>query len=321
MNSQAIDYLSPWHHSQQTLNYLLSDKTLFRAKLTALVCQLSLNNPPCDPVNFNALPKNIESEKVDGFIAWGACVNQDVKTVQVSNGLIVYIPQTYNRFYARLDQSFDDYKKLFKSKSRSSIQRKANKFAKLSGGEIDFRTYTTEAEVKEFLKQAVQLSEKTYQTKLLDAGLPTDDEYQAHLIKMAGKNKVRAFLLFKEGKPISYLLLDAEDDTLLYRYLGYDQNESAASPGTVLHWLAIEYLTNEGEFKYLDFTEGEGQQKRTFGTDSIYCANVYWLKKSLKNLILVYSHIALNNLSKSLGNMLDSLGIKARLKKILRRNG
>ena len=285
-----------------------------------LMCELGLNNPPSDPVNFAALSDADRSQSVDGYIAWGARINEEAKTLQVANDLIVYIPERYNRFYTRLDQTFDEYKKTFKSKTRSGIQRKVNKFAKLCGGTIDFRAYASAEEMQEFLTYAT-LTDKTYQTKLLDAGLPTEPAYRSHVLEMAAQNKVRAFLLFKEDRPVSYLLLDAVEDTLLYRYLGYDPAESKTSPGTVLHWLAMEYLTNEGEFKYLDFTEGEGQQKRTFGTESIYCGNIYWLNKSFKNLLLVYSQVALNRFSHLLGNVLDAMGIKAKLKKILRSGG
>lgn len=320
MSTQALQYLSPWHHSQQTLSFQLSDKTLLKTNLSMLMCELGLNNPPCDPSDVSVLPPADSDKKVDGFIAWGARINDQVKTLQVADDLIVYIPEQYNRFYTRLDQSFDDYKKSFKSKTRSGIQRKVNKFVKLSGGEIDFRVYTKAEEMQEFLNFATQLTQKTYQTKLLDAGLPEDKQYRKQLLEMAAENKVRAFLLFKENRPVSYLLLDAVDDTLVYRYLGYDPEESKSSPGTVLHWLVLEYLTDQDQFKYLDFTEGEGQQKRTFGTESIYCANIYWLNKNIKNLALVYSQVMLNRASATIGNALDTIGIKAKLKKFLRGN-
>ena len=321
MSTQVLQYINPWHHSQQTLNFQLSDKTLLRAKLSMLMCELGLNNPPCDPVDLSVLPHNEDSNVLDGYVAWGARVNEEVKTLQIAKDLIVYIPERYNRFYTRLDQSFDEYKQSFKSKTRSGIQRKVNKFAKLSGGEIDFRVYSTPAELKDFLQYAITLTEKTYQTRLLDAGLPTDDAYRSELLHLAEQNKVRAFLLFREDRPVSYLVLDAAADTLIYRYLGYDPDESKTSPGTVLHWLALQYLTEEGKFKYLDFTEGEGQQKRTFGTESIYCANIYWLNKSVKNLALVYGQIALNKFSQATGKLLDAWGIKTKLKQLLRRSG
>ena len=320
MSTQALHYLNPWHHSQQTLSFQLSDKTLLKTNLSMLMCELGLNNPPCDPADISVLPSTDNDKKVDGFIAWGARINDQVKTLQVADGLIVYIPEQYNRFYTRLDQSFDEYKKSFKSKTRSGIQRKVNKFAKLGGGEIDFRVYTETEELQEFLTYATQLTQKTYQTKLLDAGLPEDEQYRRQLLEMAAANKVRAFLLFKENRPVSYLLLDAVGDTLVYRYLGYDPEESKTSPGTVLHWLVLQYLTDQDHFKYLDFTEGEGQQKRTFGTESIYCANIYWLNKNIKNLLLVYSQVMLNRASAAVGNALDAVGIKAKLKKILRGN-
>ena len=317
METKAINFTRGWHDSTKEFCFQLSDKILFKTDLRMLMCQLSLTNPACSPADFPAFPEEKPTD-IDGFIAWGAPINESESKIQISDELIVYIPERYNRYFTRLDQSFDEYKNTFKSKTRSGIQRKVNKFKKLCGGSIDFRAYSTANELKEFLTSVKQLSDKTYQTKLLDAGLPNDPGYHEDLLQKAAQNKVRAFLLYKDNQPISYLLLDAIGNTLIYRYLGYDPTESSNSPGTVLHWLALEYLTTENQFKYLDFTEGEGQQKRTFGTHSIHCANIYWLKKNMKNLALVYSQTALNQCSRSLGNLFDSLGLKAKLKKLIR---
>ena len=130
---------------------------------------------------------------------------------------------------------------------------------------------------------------------------------------------LRAYLLFLNEKPISYLYSPLDGATAVYRYLGYDPEYAELSPGFVLQWLALECLFKDHQVGYFDFTQGEGEQKRFFATDSRQCADIYFLERSAKRWALVLAHRATDLLSTALGNGLDRLGLKARLKRLLRR--
>jgi len=190
----------------------------------------------------------------------------------------------------------------------------------MANGEIDFRIYRTAGEIDEFFTIALKVSKDTYQERLLDAGLPDDEGYRAAIVSLAETDAVRGFLLFNNGEPVSYLLLVARNDVLLYKYLGYAPAYTKWSPGVVLHWLALQHLFAEQKFALLDFTEGEGQQKRTFSTGSVTCVNVFCLRPTAKNILAVTLHMLVNGLSAAAGKVTESLGLKTGLKRLIRRS-
>lgn len=309
---------SPWHTSNHLLRYQISDKTIAAKRLRLLardidvVSEAEANQTPWLSKN-EPLPSDL-----DGYMALGFPVDQKQKTIAFQNQYIVYVASSYQRFYIRFDSSFDQYLSQFSSKTRSTLKRKIKKFSQHAGGTIDFRIYRTPTELKEFFQLARTVSSKTYQESLLDAGLPESQEFYQQMLGMGQTDDIRAYLLFYQDNPIAYLYLTASNDALLYKYLGYDPKYAQWSVGTVLHWLAIEKLFEESKFKYLDFTQGDGQQKKTFSNGSKPCVNLFVLRKTLGNLLLVSLHISINQLSSTLGKLLDKFGLKSKMKKILR---
>lgn len=268
-----------------------------------------------------ALPPDVPLHAgLTGYVIRGCPSSAKRPLLQWREGFVIYTPVFYQRHFVDLRQSFADYEQQFRAKTRSGIKRKIKKFAQSAGGKIDFRIYCTADEIDEFFDVALDISKNTYQDRLLDAGLPDDDDYRATIMSLAETDAIRGFLLFKNGEPVSYLLLVAQNDVLLYKYLGYAPAYTKWSPGVVLHWLALQHLFSEQKFALLDFTEGEGQQKRTFGTGSVGCVNVFCLRATAKNVLAVSLHIVSNRLSDSAGRIAQSLGLKTALKKLIKRS-
>lgn len=201
--------------------------------------------------------------------------------------MLALVRQSYVRRYADLSVSFDDYMATFSGKSRSTLRRKVRKFAKLSGGELDIRSYRSPAEISEFRALALDVSAKTYQEKLLDAGLPADAAYESAMLEAASCGEARGWLLFADRKPVSYLYAPAQGDTLIYAYLGYDPDWARHSPGTVLQIEAMREIIEEGRFAHFDFTEGDGQHKRQFATGGTACVDLLLLRKTAANRALM----------------------------------
>ena len=197
-----------------------------------------------------------------------------------------FVRQRYQRSYAALDIPFDDYLAGFSSKTRSTLKRKLRKFADASRGRLDLRRYSAPDEVEEFHRHARAVSAKTYQEKLLDAGLPSGEEALADMRERARRGAMRGWVLFLGGEPVSYLYAPAEGATLIYAYLGYDPAHAALSPGTVLQLEAMRELMEEGAFRLFDFTEGDGQHKRQFATGALDCVDLLLVRRTPANLIV-----------------------------------
>jgi hypothetical protein len=234
---------------------------------------------------------------------------------------IAYTPYTFRNYYVdfRRITSFDAYLKCFSSKSRSTLQRKVKKFSAASGGEIQFCAYRTADEIEEFLRYAKPLSAKTYQEALLKSGLPQDTEFARHVIALGEEKLVRGFLLFLNGTPAAYAFSFCRDRIMTYDYVGYDPKLAALSPGTVLQYQIFRTLFAEGSADIFDFTEGEGQQKALFATDYRDCAKTYYLRRSLRHLLLVWFHSFLNDIVETAGSALERLHLKSAIRRLIRR--
>ncbi|MGB3739002.1 MAG: GNAT family N-acetyltransferase, partial [Pontixanthobacter sp.] len=134
---------------------------------------------------------------------------------------------------------------------------------------------------------ALPLSERTYQARSLDAGLPVGSAAHDERRDLAAQNRVRAFLLCVDGRAISYLYLPIDGDTVTYAYLGYDPDFARFSPGTVLQLEALERLFAENRYRHFDFTEGDGGHKAMFGTHSVECASFFLLNRNLAHHLLL----------------------------------
>lgn len=300
------------------LRYSLGEIKLFNVKLEMAVLDAHFTELPNDEhVNWHdwaAVPAH-----VDGALVRSQPTLQELPRLTEADTAIRFVPAQYNRFFVEFNSTFQEYLGQFSSKHRSNLKRDVRKFTEMSGGTLDWRCFRTPGEVADFLAHATALSKKTFQERLLGAGLPDSDEFKKAQLELAQQNRIRAFLLFDKGKPVSYLLTEVRaPDILLYRNLGYDPEYRSWSPGSVLHYVALERLFADGDLRMLDFTEGEGMHKQLFSTDSRRCADLYFFRPTFRIRALLALHSGLEIMSRMLVRALDSLGLKARVKKFIR---
>ena len=138
--------------------------------------------------------------------------------------------------------------------------------------------------------------------------------------KLAANGPTSATSSARSGaSPIAYIFCPVRDGILFYNYLGYDPEFRDWSPGTILQYLVLERLFSEGKFKMFDFTDGEGPHKEFFSTGNTWCADVYFLRRTVRNLLLLRLHSGLKTLSGATVKALDRLGVKSQIKKFIRK--
>jgi CelD/BcsL family acetyltransferase involved in cellulose biosynthesis len=309
--------MSPWEFRDVAFKFQLSDWTLFKAsirlqtravRLTEHIEPQALPVPPVDEL--------LEGSK--GFVLRSLPVNAPLPPLSRVGQYLCYVPLQYQHCYIDLRMSFDEYQKKFSSKTRSTINRKIRKFTEHSGGCLVWKTFQQPQELPEFFRLARAVSKLTYQEKLLDAGLPDSPEFIEQARWLAAQGRVRAYVLFDGERPVSYLYCPVQDGVAIYAYLGYDPAYMQLSVGTVLQWLALEQMFKDGDLKYFDFTEGQSDHKRLFATHQRECANVFMVRDTLRHRAILYGHRLMDRFSGWLGRTLDRLGLKARVKQLLR---
>lgn len=197
--------------------------------------------------------------------------------------MLVLVRQRYHRYYVDLGIGFDAWWEALSSNTRQNLKRKAKKIASECGGDLDVRRYSSAEELDIFHDIARRISLRTYQEKLLGAGLPDTPEFLQEMSFEAAQGRVRAWLLYVAGEPAAYLYCPSQGDTAIYAYVGHDPAFNDLSPGAVLQLEALRDLFEEGALRYFDFTEGEGQHKRQFASHREPCCDLLLLRPSLTN--------------------------------------
>lgn len=231
----------------------------------------------------------------------------------VSGGL-----QLYRRYYIDMAGGFAAYLARFSSKTRSTFKRKRRKLEKLAGATLDVEEFRKPDEIERFFADAIPLSRRTYQARLLDAGLPESAASRAAAMDLAARDCVRAFLLRIKGRAIAYLYLPIENATLTYAFLGYDPDFAKYSAGAVLQLEALERLFAEERYRYFDFTEGEGAHKMLFGTDWVDGCSFFLLRANAANRLLLRSLDAFDGTVAMARNLAARSGALARARRVLR---
>ena len=241
------------------------------------------------------------------------------RTSHEGSSVLRYVVERFPRYYVDMaNQDFEQYKAKFSAKTRATLGRKVRKFIESSGGDLHWECFSAPDDLERFWQLARAVSAKTYQERLLEAGLPEDASYRQQALQWASEDRLRAFLLFHRGQPVSYLFCPIRDGVVEYAYLGYDPSYQHLSAGTVLQWLALEKLFAERRYRFFDFTEGESQHKRLFSTGHLECANVALLHPTLSHRLLVASHRRFTQGVEALGRWLEQHDLKSRVRRWLR---
>jgi CelD/BcsL family acetyltransferase involved in cellulose biosynthesis len=305
-----------WEREGVPLKFQLGDLVLGCAVLSLFRRSAQLDESPLDIGDTPEPPPRLDD--ADGYVVWSQPIVKSWPALTARRHAVFYTPRQYRRFSIDLSGNFDRYMSALSRKSRSGLKRKLRKFGDASGGAIDWREYRTPSEIELFFPMARKISAKTYQERLLHAGLPADQRFITSMLNLSKTNSVRAFLLFLNGEPISYLYCPVRQGVIIYDHLGYDPAYFSLSPGTVLQLLALEALFAEQCFLMFDFTEGEGQHKEVFATQSVFCGDLFVINRRLTPLSAVMLHWSVDKTSRAVGAMLDRLRLKSRVRHLLR---
>ncbi len=309
-----------WTVRRQPLRFQFSDVTLLSLSIPLQMRSVALTEVQA-AVGEPTPPKDPLLGECEGFMLRALPVAQPLRAgLSRADGFLRYVLLSYRHYFIDMSGDFESYRQKFSGKTRSTLDRKVRKFAEHCAGGMRWVCYRTPDELMQFMPLARSVSRLSYQERLLDAGLPDSEEFLASALAAAAENRVRAYLLFHDERPVSYLYCPIENDgVVIYSYLGYDPAYQRHSVGTVLQWLALEQLFSEQRYRFFDFTEGESDHKRLFATDSRECANILFVKDRFPYALSIRAHWWLARLSAGVGEVLGRLGLKAHVRKLLRR--
>jgi len=299
------------------LQFIFAGKLLFVVHLPALILDAPFNRATSNSSKIPSAPKSF-AEGIEATQMHSCPLAIRARPITLRENAIRYIPSQYEHSYVDLSGSFEDYLRKFSSKTRWTLRKKLKRF-KESAGDEAFREYSDAQKMQEFYTLSRAVSKKTYQQRLLDAGIPEGEEFPLELNTRGARGEVQSYVLLHCTVPIAYTLCYVYGDTISLHRMGFDPQYAELNPGTVLTYLMIERLYAQARFRIFDFGSGYFEYKAFFSTHSVRCAEIIYLRRTWRNLTLVLAHAALNAVSRTLKRVLDLLGLKARIIKWIHR--
>ena len=268
---------------------------------------------PLTPSVFRLLPEGVRALHIPS-----QTISKNLPRVSRLGGGICYVPGQGKRFFIDLNGAFEAYLGKFRKKTRYTMRRKLRLFSQHSDGPGGWREFRCAADMAEFHRLASEVSRKTYQHRLLRAGIDTSSSFRDEMVRGASEGQSRGYIMFHQQTPIAYMFCRARGTDLVFEKTGFDPSFAADSPGSVLLWLVLERLFADGEFHRFDFGDGVYSHKVHLATGSIEVAEIYCFPWNFRNAALVLTHSAVAGASNLLRSALEVFGVAQRLKKMIR---
>jgi hypothetical protein len=220
--------------------------------------------------------------------------------------------------FVEIQATWEVYFSKFTGKSRQNLRRSVKRFTERQQGATGVELLMAPADMPRFHREALAISEQTYQHKLLKSGLPSGPAFAAHLEKLAHEGRARGYLLRDGGRAVAYAWCSMSDDVLKYEIVGYLPECAELSPGTVLLHHIVEDAHQIPNCRFVDFGPGEAAYKSMFANRNVEYVDLYLFRMTALNAVLVGLHRGLAVANEALGRLLESLGVKARIKRLIR---
>ena len=317
MITECIAATPNWTERTVRMKFALGGLMLFPVYFRAAVYTGTPLDLPADPDSRPPKPASA-SRDIRADLINSHPVARHIPRISFRRGSIRYSASQYRRFQIGLEGTFEDYMARFSHARRNKLQRMVRRWARHCGGRIDWREYKRPGEMAEFHRLAREISHRTYQEKLCDAGMPDGEEFVAELRERAQNDEVRGYILFDGDKPVSFQYCSVWQDLLTGERQGYDPDYRALTPGHVLFLLTLEHNFASHEFRCFDLGRGEFDYKETFSTGYVRCADIYYFRPSLANAALVLAHTALDCSWRAAAWVLNGLRLRKPLRRMVR---
>lgn len=297
--------------------FLLGEWVLSEWRLALLPLQREAstelqNWPVLDNLLLSSLPADVA-----GYQLRRTAVDRFPRGVSRQGEWLCYSPRQECLYFVNLAGSFDAYLQLRSPKSRQNLKRSVKRFA--DKNPEGFQIFTQPESMAEFHSAAVSISQQTYQTFMLNAGLPDTPEYLSLMQRKALQGDARGYLLRENNRPVAFAWCTGQNDAVTYQIVGYLPEYAAMSPGTVLLYLIIQDLFAQGKYRLFDFGPGSAFYKEFFSTDKIEFADSYLLRPDLKNSSKLWLLWKTECFSSVIGKILDQLGLKKKIRILMRK--
>ena len=234
--------------------------------------------------------------------------------------LTLRLGEIFDHQFIKLPPNFRDYEVQLGSHARKHLRYELKKLLKEVSGDLRVVCFTDIDRIPDFIVDAQNISRKTYQWRLLGLGFRDAAGLQARLNFAARNNWLRSYILYCRGEPVAFMLGYLYRRAYHYIDVGYDPAWAKWGVGSILQMEVMKDLLGIPDPPELfDFSTGSGTHKARFGNTSRPEINLLLIRNCPRNAILATGYAVSAAADKLIGAWTAKLGIKARVKRWLRR--
>ena len=216
------------------------------------------------------------------------------------------IPADIKTFWSKLSKNH-----------RHFLRRIANALEREHPGRIRYEDANQETQVGRVCEEVEGIAQQTY-LRGMSEGFISDRAHIERLVLAARNNRFRAYLLYIDDIPGSYLLGPVYNKTFYGAYIGYDPRYRKYDIGQLVLVHAIESLSKEGIERF-DFGFGTAFYKERFG-DAIWRErSVALYAPSFKSAVFVTTMKMAERVTDLTKRLLNNAGLITALKRRWRR--
>jgi hypothetical protein len=228
---------------------------------------------------------------------------------------------SYQRRLCTLGASLEAYLAGLPSGRRQDLRRSLRRFDKEFQGRYEVRVLTQEQELMAMLEAVEPVSRRTYQARLRGLALSRHGHSGREVIEGAKRGFARCYLLSVDGSPVAWRVGFLYKGVYCSHHVGYDPDFEAWHPGVVMHMKSIEDLSQACVgARFLDMLYGDNDFKRKAASLSRTESNYYLFPRTIRGTLTYALLSTCNRLSRSAGEFLERSGLKAKVKRWIRRH-
>lgn len=236
-----------------------------------------------------------------------------------SRFLVLQHGPSYERRICRIGSSLDAYLSALPSGRRQDLRRSLRRFEREFDDRWDVRVYTREDEIAAMLDEVEPVSGRTYQARLRGLSLSRRNYTGREALEGARRGFARCYLLTVNGRPVAWRIGFLYGGVYCSHHVGYDPDFEKWHAGVVMHLKSVEDLAALGSVSFLDMLYGDNDFKRKAANLSRNEANYYLFPRTIRGRISHALLASCNRISALVGDLLQRSGLKASVKRWLRR--
>ena len=216
--------------------------------------------------------------------------------------------------------SYDAFFQAKPSKYKNQLRKKEKVFRERFGTAFSMKEYRSAADVPEFLNAAASINRATYQFKLFGERVDNDAAAQQAYAELARAGSFRSFVLWHEQTPLCFVLgQQGPDRVFMHQQTGFSPEWRDVAPGINCNIQLLQTLYTNDRPTVLDFGSGDADYKRLFANTTRASSSPVLIPKSLRYVLPYLLYAGLAHANEAAVGLLDRMGVKDALKRLLRR--